>query len=105
MPTAKDEDWRKTEIETLDLSTFVAVGPIKVSEKADLKVADHALLAGSLNAVGNTAGIFVEDYQAQNLCVTIDPEVAQKRRALPLLARSAGEARSPSLKNIWSKKI
>jgi Fe-S cluster assembly protein SufD len=78
MPTARDEDWRKTEIDSLDLSTFVAVGPIEAREKSAPKVADHALLSGCSKAVEKTAGIFVEDYQAQNLSVSIDAEVAKK---------------------------
>ncbi len=35
MPTARDEDWRKTEIDSLDLSQFVAVGPIKSMSQAE----------------------------------------------------------------------
>jgi hypothetical protein len=29
MPTTRDDDWRKTEIDNLDLSTFITVDPLK----------------------------------------------------------------------------
>ena len=110
MPTARDEDWRKTEIDSLDLSKFVAVGPIRA--KAEGAKKDHALLTSCQAAVGKVAGVFVEDYQNQNLTATIDSaltaqgvvfmtwqEAIEKHPALveKYLTDKAGEAK-PSVK-------
>ncbi len=75
MPTARDEDGRKTEIDSLDLSQFVAVGPIKGGSP---KTSQNALLASCTKAIAERAGLFVEDFKEQVLVSEIDPALTAK---------------------------
>jgi len=75
MPTARDDEWRKTEIDAIDLSKFIAVGPIKNSAKNENK---NALYLSCLKAVVKNSGVFDEDYVRQTQTCTIDKELAAK---------------------------
>jgi Fe-S cluster assembly protein SufD len=88
MPTARDDDWRKTEIDSLDLSQFVAVGPIKGSAKTP---SQNPLLLSCTKAIAATAGLFTEDYQSQNQTITLDAAVAAKGVVFLPLSQAVGK--------------
>ncbi len=79
MPTARDDDWRKTEIDGLDLSQFVAVGPIKTTAKTETKTeSKNTLLLSCTKAITASAGLFNEDYESQHQSITIDKDLSAK---------------------------
>ncbi len=59
MPTARDDDWRKTEIDNLDLSTFITTDPL--ANKSS-KTPTMELVQSAMEKLGAPAGIFVDDY-------------------------------------------
>lgn len=61
MPTGRDEDWRKTEIESLDLSNLNA---IDLSTKSDLKAKLPAWFENALTFFDNHSGVVAEVGQA-----------------------------------------
>jgi len=75
MPTTRDDDWRKTEIDNLDLSTFITVDPLK--NKAT-KAPAMEILQSALAKLGEPAGLFVDDYESQTQYATIKPELAKQ---------------------------
>lgn len=75
MPTTRDDDWRKTEIDNLDLSTFITVDPLK--NKAT-KAPAMEILQSALAKLGEPAGLFVDDYESQTQHATIKPELAKQ---------------------------
>ncbi|MBP9093122.1 Fe-S cluster assembly protein SufD [bacterium] len=75
MPTTRDDDWRKTEIDNLDLSTFITVDPLK--NKA-AKAPAMEILQSALAKLSEPAGIFVDDYESQTQYATIKPELAKQ---------------------------
>ncbi len=75
MPTTRDDDWRKTEIDNLDLSTFITVDPLK--NKAT-KAPAMEILQSALAKLGEPAGLFVDDYKSQTQFATIKPELAKQ---------------------------
>lgn len=75
MPTTRDDDWRKTEIDNIDLSTFITVDPLK--NKAT-KVPAMEILQSALAKLGEPAGQFVDDYESQTQYATINPELAKQ---------------------------
>ena len=75
MPTTRDDDWRKTEIDNLDLSTFITVDPLKT--KAE-KAPSIELLNSALAKIGEPAGVFVDDYASQTQYTTVNSELAKQ---------------------------
>lgn len=75
MPTTRDDDWRKTEIDNLDLSTFITVDPLK-NKAAKAPVME--ILQSALAKLGEPAGLFVDDYESQTQYATINPELAKQ---------------------------
>ena len=75
MPTTRDDDWRKTEIDNLDLSTFITVDPLK--NKA-AKAPAMEILQSALAKLGEPAGLFVDDYESQTQFATVKPELAKQ---------------------------
>lgn len=76
MPTARDDDWRKTEIDNLDLSKFITVDKLK--NKATAAPAD-ALIQSAIEKLTETAGIFVDDYsENQSQFATVNEELTKK---------------------------
>ena len=84
MPTSRDDEWRKTEIDSLDLSQFVAVGPIK---GGDPKAGQNPLFLSCTRVISESAGLFVEDYQEQNQTISLDAGLAAKGVIFCPLAR------------------
>lgn len=75
MPSGRDDDWRKTEIDSLDLSKFVAVGPIKA---AAAKANGNELYLSGTRAVSKASGIFDEDYERQNQSISLEKDLAAR---------------------------
>jgi Fe-S cluster assembly protein SufD len=76
MPTARDDDWRKTEIDNLDLSTFITVDPLK--KKATAAPANK-LVQSALAKLSEPAGIFVDDYsESLSQFASVNPELAKQ---------------------------
>jgi Fe-S cluster assembly protein SufD len=72
LPTVRDEDWRKTEVESLDLSVLTSACELKAA------AAPHtwSTLDSAIAKLGKPAGLFVDDYsQTQSKFVSIEKEV------------------------------
>jgi len=75
MPTARDDEWRKTEIDAIDLSKFVAVGPIRSTAGQENK---NALYLSCIKSVAKNSGVFDEDYVRQSQSCSLDKDLAAK---------------------------
>lgn len=73
LPTVRDEDWRKTEVESLDLSVLTTADQLTPATKA----LNWPALEAAISSLGKPAGLFVDDYsQTQSQSVTLDKDLA-----------------------------
>ena len=75
MPTSRDENWKSTTVDQIDLSKLAAVETIK--EEADGTPA-LPLLEAAINAVGKPGAIYVEDYAQGKTVRRIEQAVRHK---------------------------
>ena len=87
MPTVRDEDWRTTQIEALNLSDLQAVDV----SNGNALTATPAWLESALQGLGQKSGIVAEGIKS----ISVEPsaELKKARRYLLLYQRSYPESR------------
>lgn len=74
LPTVRDEDWRKTEIDALELSVLTTADENKASDS----LPQSQSLKAALAKLGVTAGTFVDDYSTQTKHVALTKDLEAK---------------------------
>lgn len=85
MPTSRDENWKSTTVDHIDLSKLAAVETIK--EEAD-GTPNLPLLQAAINAVGKPGAIYLEDYAQGKSCRRLEQAVRAKAVTFSPLAEA-----------------
>ena len=97
MPTVKNEDWRSTTVNKLDLGKLY---PAKALTKQEAKI-KSAKLEASLEKIGEASAVYMEDYATSTFHIAASKEIAEKKiTVLPLAQALAAETTAKDLEKL-----
>lgn len=84
MPTVKDEDWRATIVGKLDLGKLCPAAPLKEAKSKT----EPAILQAALKELSKPSAVYVEDYAAGQMSVSIEAELTAANVVVSPFARA-----------------